>query len=150
QTALAPTSAGAVALLSGGLDSFSAAILTTPDGLFLSHTDNPIVTGAQNRSWSWLTTNGGDRERVRIVLRETAGRRENTTRTRAIHFYALAIALADARGLDRVEVPENGFTGLNLSFGNDRGGVLSTRSTHPWTIHLLQSLLDDAGIEVRL
>jgi 7-cyano-7-deazaguanine synthase in queuosine biosynthesis len=151
QTELVPTESEEVALLSGGLDSFSAAVLKpTTTGLFVSHTDNPTVSGAQNSSWDWLTTNGVDGERVRIGLRESAGKRENTTRTRAILFYALAVALADARGVDRVEVPENGFTGLNLSLGNDRGGVLSTRSTHPWTMHLVHSLLNDSGIEIEL
>lgn len=150
QIELVPTESSAVALLSGGLDSFSAAVLTPAGGLFISHTDNPTVSGAQNSSWEWLTTNGVDGERIRIALREADSKRENTTRTRAILFYALAVALADARGLDRVEVPENGFTGLNLSFGNDRGGVLSTRSTHPWTMHLVQTLLDDAGIDAQL
>ncbi len=150
QIELVPTKSSAVALLSGGLDSFSAAVLPSAGGLFISHTDNPTVSGAQNSSWEWLTTNGVDGERIRIALREADGKRENTTRTRAILFYALAVALADARGLDRVEVPENGFTGLNLSLGNDRGGVLSTRSTHPWTMHLVQTLLDDAGIDAQL
>jgi 7-cyano-7-deazaguanine synthase in queuosine biosynthesis len=140
----------AVALLSGGLDSFSAAVLTTTRGFFVSHSDNPTVSGAQNSSWGWLAANGVDGERVRITLREADGKRENTTRTRAVLFYALAVALADARSVNRVEVPENGFTGLNLSLGNDRGGVLSTRSTHPWTMHLVQTLLDDAGIQIQL
>lgn len=150
QTEFIPTDSNRVALLSGGLDSFSAAVLTTASGLFVSHTDNPIVSGVQNSSWGWLTANGVDGERVRVSLREAGGKRENTTRTRAILFYALAVGLADARGVGRVEVPENGFTGLNLSLGNDRGGVLSTRSTHPWTMYLVQTLLDDAGIEIRL
>jgi 7-cyano-7-deazaguanine synthase in queuosine biosynthesis len=140
----------AVALLSGGLDSFSGAVLMEAPGVFLSHTDNPTVTGAQRRAWSWLTDSGVQGERVQISLSEASRKRENTTRTRALLFYALAVALAEARGTDRVEVPENGFTSLNLSLGNDRGGALSTRSTHPWTMHLVQMLLDDAGIGVKL
>lgn len=140
----------AVALLSGGLDSFSGAVLNGAPGLFVSQTDNPTVTSAQRRAWSWLTENGVRGERVQISLSEASRKRENTTRTRALLFYALAVALADARGTDRVEVPENGFTSLNLSLGNDRGGALSTRSTHPWTMHLVQVLLDHAGIGVNL
>ncbi len=140
----------AVSLLSGGLDSLSGAVLKGAPGLFLSHTDNPTVTGAQRRTWNWLTSNGVEGECVRLSLNEASRKRENTTRTRALLFYALAVALADARGIDRVEVSEDGFTGLNLSLGNDRGGVLSTRSTHPWTMHLMQRLLDDAGIDIEL
>lgn len=150
QAFIPPIAADAVSLLSGGLDSFSGAVLRGSPGLFVSHTDNPIVTGAQTRVWSWLTGNGVDGERVRVSFREAAGKRESSTRTRALLFYAIAVALADTCNIDCVEVPENGFTSLNLSLGNDRGGVLSTRSTHPWTMHLVQTLLDDAAITVRL
>jgi hypothetical protein len=84
----------AVALLSGGLDSFSGAVLMEAPGVFLSHTDNPTVTGAQRRAWSWLTDSGVQGERVQISLSEASRKRENTTRTRALLFYALAVALA--------------------------------------------------------
>lgn len=139
-----------VALLSGGLDSFSAAALGDTVKVFASHTDSRIISAAQNRSWSWLEGAGVEGDRVRVALSEAGAKREGSTRTRAVLFYALAVALADVRGLERVQVPENGFTSLNLSLGNDRGGVLSTRSTHPWTMHLFQTILDEAGIEVRL
>ena len=92
----------AVALLSGGLDSFSGAVLKGAPALFVSQTDNPTVTSAQRRTWSWLTENGVQGERVQISLSEASRKRENTTRTRALLFYALAVALADARGSDRV------------------------------------------------
>ena len=139
-----------VALLSGGLDSFSGALLREGTTLFVSHTDNPTVTGAQRKAWDWLADARVLGARLQIGLCEAATKREPTTRTRALLFYALAIAAADAHGVDTVEVPENGFTSLNLSLGNDRGGVLSTRSTHPWTFRLLRELLTAAGIAVSI
>lgn len=139
-----------VMLLSGGLDSFCGALLADGPRLFVSHSDNPTVTASQNRVWTWLAGKGVTGERVRIPLCESATKLENTTRSRALLFYALAIAVADSRRVGRVTVPENGFTSLNLSLGNDRGGALSTRSTHPWTMHLVQQLLVDAGIGVKI
>ena len=142
--------ADTVALLSGGLDSFSGALLRATPTLFVSHSDNPTVTAGQNSAWGWLAENGLTGGHLRVRFSESATKRENTTRTRALLFYALAIASADARGIASVEVPENGFTSLNLALGNDRGGVLSTRSTHPWTMHMFRALLDAVGLQVAI
>jgi hypothetical protein len=138
----------AVSLFSGGLDSFCGAVLRNGSALFVSHTDNPTVVAAQKNSWQWLEEAGVSGERVRVSLKEASGKREATTRTRALLFYALGVAVADAHSIERVEVPENGFTSLNVALGNDRGGALSTRSTHPWTMHLVEALLGSAGIPI--
>lgn len=140
-----------VSLLSGGLDSFSGAVLRGEPTLYISHTDNPTVTGAQRKTWEWLVDSGvASGERIQVSLSERAQKQESTTRTRALLFYALAVAAADARGASTVEVPENGFTSLNLALGGDRGGVLSTRPTHPWTMSLIRALLADVGLKVDL
>lgn len=140
-----------VALLSGGLDSLAGALAATPDSrrLFLGHWDNPTVKASQDRTWSWLqNVPGFSGEYRQIHLCEAATKLEISTRSRCLLFFALATATATATGAGTVEVPENGFTSLNPSLGNDRGGVLSTRSTHPWTIFLFQQLLGAVGIDV--
>lgn len=138
----------AVALFSGGLDSFAGAVLSTDTTMFLSHTDNPTVTAAQAKAWGWLVDRGCTDDYRRVFLTEAARKKENTTRTRALLFYALAAAAASALGIGAVEVPENGFTGLNLALGNDRGGVMSTRSTHPRTLLLISELLAAVGVSI--
>ncbi len=139
-----------IALLSGGLDSFCGALLNPERSLFLSHTDNPTVTGSQRRAWAWLSEGGHVKGRnIRIFLAQETPKKERSTRTRSVLFYALAVALADANGVTRIEIPENGFTSLNVPLGGDRGGVLSTRSTHPWTLHLVRQLLDELGLSVK-
>ena len=45
-------------------------------------------------------------------------------------------------------MPENGFTSLNVPLAANRGGVLTTRSTHPWTFTLLLRVLDGLGLSV--
>lgn len=141
----------AVALLSGGLDSFCGAVLNPGPTLYVSHTDNPVVSASQNRCWTWLDeADLIDGASFQVHLCERGSKRERSTRTRALLFYALALAAADAHGIGRVEVPENGFTSINFALGNERGGVLSTRSTHPWTLHLLHSLLEDVDAEVAI
>lgn len=143
----------AVALLSGGLDSMAAAVVGANGAsrVFIAHWDNPTVKASQDRVWNWLKDVPGMEATYRQVrIAEAAGKREESTRSRSLLFFALAAAVATASGCDRVEVPENGFTSLNPSLGNNRGGVLSTRSTHPWTIAQVQRVLETLGIGVRL
>ncbi|MBE0418389.1 MAG: hypothetical protein IBX63_11575 [Coriobacteriia bacterium] len=142
-----------MALISGGLDSMAAAVIGAegPRRAFVAHWDNPTVKGSQDRVWNWLKDVPGiDSEYRQVRIAETAKKREESTRSRSLLFFALAVALATASGCGEVEVPENGFTSLNPSLGNNRGGVLSTRSTHPWTIRQVQQVLNALGLEVHL
>jgi 7-cyano-7-deazaguanine synthase in queuosine biosynthesis len=148
----APTPVSAVALLSGGLDSFCGAMLAgATDRLFLGHWDSPTIKGAQNRAKSWLDdAMDGDVEYLQLRIVQAETRRESSSRSRALLFMALATAVAEARGAAVVEIPENGYTSLNPPLGPERGGALSTRSTHPSTIARFNLLLASLGLAVRL
>lgn len=61
---------------------------------------------------------------------------------------ALGTAIAAARGAQSLEIPENGYTSLNPPLGPERGGPLSTRSTHPATLARFNALVAGIGIEV--
>lgn len=139
-----------VALFSGGLDSFAGAVLSSQDGdvLFLGHFDNGMVKGLQDRATSWLSDNGRGVDLLQIRHGSKARKVERTYRTRAALFMALASAVAVARAAKVVEVPENGYTSLNPPLGPERGGALSTRSTHPDTIHRFNEILDALGLDV--
>jgi 7-cyano-7-deazaguanine synthase in queuosine biosynthesis len=151
-TAEPPADVDTVALLSGGLDSFCGAVVAgTERRLFLGHWDNPTVKGAQNAVKRWLDSAlGGDvrYEQLRIVQAEK--KRESSSRSRALLFMALSAALAESCGARIVEVPENGYTSLNPPLGPERGGALSTRSTHPHTIAEFNRLLESLGLTVRI
>jgi 7-cyano-7-deazaguanine synthase in queuosine biosynthesis len=143
--------ADAVSLLSGGLDSFCGATLSNRDQrrVFLGHWDSTTVKHSQNQSWTWLTDEAGVTGSYRQVhLCEVQRKLERSTRTRSFLFMALATALASATGAGVVEVPENGFTSLNPAFGADRGGALSTRSTHPTTLQSMNLVINNLGIDV--
>ena len=142
-----------VVLLSGGLDSFAGLMAAGIDSkrLCVGHWDNPTVKASQDRVWGWIRDGeraSGDYRQVRLC--ESKRKREASTRSRCFMFFALAVAAATASGAREVQIPENGFTSLNPVLGNDRGGALSTRSTHPWTLHLFQELLEALGIDVRV
>ncbi len=63
-------------------------------------------------------------------------------------FLSLGVAAAVSCGSTTLVVPENGYTGINLPLRPNRGGALSTRSTHPETFHLFAQILDALGIKV--
>lgn len=147
------TSADVVALLSGGLDSFCGVVLADPEAprLLLSHADNTIVKGAQNRVTQWLSTHTPTPfPNVRVALTQRCPKRESSSRSRSLLFLSLAVAAADAVGSMAVEVPENGFTSLNPPLAANRGGALSTRSTHPTTLYRFNTLLEQLGLPVRV
>ena len=141
-----------VALLSGGLDSFCGAALAGPDRrLFVGHWDSPTIKGAQNRVKSWLDGALGDTVQYNpLRLMQAARKLEPSNRSRSLLFMALGSAIAEARGATVVEIPENGFTSLNPPLGPERGGALSTRSTHPLTIARFNRILDALSLAVRL
>jgi 7-cyano-7-deazaguanine synthase in queuosine biosynthesis len=139
-----------VALLSGGLDSFAGAVLSSASPTstaYLGHWHQSPVKSAQNAIGTWFTDAGRPIE-YHLVRLGLGAKADSTTRTRAFLFMALGIALATARGASVLEVPENGYTSINPPLGEERGGVLTTRSTHPRTISSLNSLLSSLGIDV--
>ncbi|MGK4455562.1 hypothetical protein ACSLVO_27825, partial [Klebsiella pneumoniae] len=75
---------------------------------------------------------------------------EGSTRARSILFFGYGVLAASAAGLDEVLVPENALIAINPPFTRRRMGSLSTRTTHPHFITLLNALWADAGIPVTL
>lgn len=143
-----------VALLSGGLDSFAGAVLSSrdEDTIYLGHWDQSAAKKSQNAVKSWFSSSGRpiDYEQVWFAINAQQGKVERTTRSRSLLFMALGVAMATARGAQVVEVPENGHTSLNPPLGPERGGALSTRSTHPRTFARLNALLTNVGIDVQV
>ncbi len=140
-----------VALLSGGLDSYCGALISGTRGrLFLSHTDSSVITHSQRRAIQHIP--GFDPASHTVIKLAAKGpfNSERSRRSRSVLFLALSVALADARGADTVEVPENGFTSLNPPLSANRGGVLTTRSTHPMTFVFAANVLADLGLAVKI
>ena len=56
-------------------------------------------------------------------------------------FLSLGVAVASSLGSRSLIIPENGYTGINLPLRPNRGGALSTRSTHPETFRRVAEIL---------
>ena len=73
-------------------------------------------------------------------------------RTRSFNFLAFAAvacgAIQTVGGVNPIDlfVPENGFISLNAPITSRRIGSLSTRTTHPYFISMIQDVFDEVGI----
>ena len=143
-------------MLSGGLDSFVGAINLLCEGkkpIFVSHYGGGKgVKNFQDRVVRSLAThyNINQNRFFRFYAASSRGV-ENSTRSRSLMFFAHAITLASGMGhhVD-LYIPENGVISLNIPLTVMRIGSLSTRTTHPYFMGLLQKLLSDLGIDISL
>ncbi|QWC51637.1 Qat anti-phage system QueC-like protein QatC [Pectobacterium atrosepticum] len=146
-----------ISLFSGGLDSAIGVIDLLTDGkkpLLISHSykgdkakQEKIAEGIKSiGSFSRLCTSANPIGR--------GMQRDITMRTRSLNFLAFAAVGADAvmKANDysniSIYVPENGFISLNAPLTNRRIGSLSTRTTHPHFMEMIQSIFDDIGIKM--
>ena len=149
--ASAPLANDSVSLLSGGLDSFIGAIDAVAEGrkpLFVSqlaHEDS-----ARQRNYASLLGESNHFQWSHAI--NFKGGRESSTRARSLAFYGFAVLAATKVQSDQVTifVPENGFISVNPPLLPGRVSSLSTRTTHPLFISMLQQLLHGLGISVSL
>lgn len=143
-------------MLSGGLDSFIGAINLLKEGknpIFVSHYgggkgvklyQDKVVNSLKNK-YNVDTTSF-----YRFYAASQNGI-EDSTRSRSLMFFAHAIAIASGIGHHvNLLIPENGVISLNIPLTVMRLGSLSTRTTHPYFMKLLQELLIELGLDITL
>lgn len=139
-----------ICLLSGGLDSLCGALIrirAPGTVLFIGHADaSTAIRRAQQRLEAHLAAQAPPRAYGQFALRPLGDCPNRTPKTRSLLFMAMAVVAASSLGAQRVLVPENGFTSINPPLEPSRAGVMTTRSTHPWTFHAVAALLDSLGL----
>jgi hypothetical protein len=145
-----------VALLSGGLDSLVGAIDLSASGnkpLLVSQVSNG---DKQNQKYFAAKIGGGlTHIQLNHNVKCPTGN-ERSQRSRSIIFYAYGILAATtlAEYAKGTTIPlygsENGLISINPPLTPARLGSLSTRTTHPVFIALLQQVLDAAALRVRI
>ena len=145
-----------VCLLSGGADSLIGAIDVTASGrrpVFVSQ----VSQGDAERQRQFAKALGEDPSHLQLSHAiKPPGEAERSQRARSLVFIAYGVIAASVlpshRRGEEVEllIPENGFISLNVPLTPLRVGSLSTRTTHPFFIELVQRILDAAGFNVQL
>jgi hypothetical protein len=144
--------ASSVALFSGGLDSFAHAASNDAPTVYVAHKDKSGLSPLQRDLAAGIGASTALRQFMLWVQRKDpiTWEPEGSTRSRSFVFIAAALAVASALGVGRCVVPENGFISLNPPLIPGRWGTLSTRTTHPWTLHLLNELTRRGGLGVEV
>jgi hypothetical protein len=146
-----------ISLFSGGLDSALGVLQLVQDGarpLLVSHAyrgDDAKQRLVRSRAFPGLP-------RFAANLRPYwpgSGGHDTTMRSRSFDFLALAAVGASAVPSDRegrmpLYVPENGFIAINPPMNSRRIGSLSTRTTHPNYLGLVQEIFDGLGLGVTI
>ena len=136
-----------VCLLSGGVDSLVGAINLVEEGvspLFVSQ----IIRGDASRQRRFASVLGNNNHHQWSVGKQVSN--ENSTRARSIMFFAFAVLSATSLnapiGRTKIIIPENGFISLNIPLSTNRIASLSTKTTHPVYMTMLQELWDAIGL----
>lgn len=150
-------------LFSGGLDSAVGAIdLVNQDGpyrpILISHAckgdaskQKMVEQVLTPKKYSAAAFNANPH-----IISQLKGQTDITMRSRSFNFLAMAtIGLSAVQYMNSSQdnllfVPENGFISLNPPLTPRRLGSLSTRTTHPYFISLIQEVLDWVGINAKI
>jgi hypothetical protein len=146
-----------VTLLSGGLDSLIGSVDLVANGN-RPFAVSQIVRGDAENQRSFARVIGGGLRHLQVNHNAQVPNPENppSQRARSLIFVAYGVlaattlAIYHAGGSVTLYVCENGFISINPPLTGARLGSLSTRTTHPVVLGLLQQLLAAAGLRVRV
>lgn len=147
-----------VSMLSGGLDSCIGAINLLEERkkpLFVGcHGRGASVKPYQNKIFYLLKNkyNLSNNCFKQFSLERNANGQigELTTRSRSFYFFMHGIAMADIYKVNEVIIPENGVISLNIPLTWSRLGSSSTRTTHPYYMSILNTILKKLGTSIYL
>lgn len=146
-----------VSLLSGGLDSLIGAIDLTGRDRLKPYVVSQIATGDKQRQKYFASKIAGGLSHLQLNRVVTSpGQNERSQRARSIIFLAYGVLLATTlkkyhQGKTvTLYICENGFISINPPLTKFRVGSLSTRTTHPVYLALIQRILDAARLNVRI
>lgn len=148
--------ASCISLISGGLDSLIGAIDLVEQGespLFVSQ----IVRGDKQKQSEFVNSLSSDFHHIQINHNfRSPFRSESSQRARSIIFFSYGVVAATLlKKYEKMKdvklyVCENGLISINPPLTEARVGSLSTRTTHPYFLGLLQELIWSLGFKVTI
>lgn len=137
----------AVAMFSGGVDSFAGAVqdvvLRGRSVCLVGHSSATKVKSIQQQLVDELKARGLERRVTYIpvwVTNENVRPNDHTQRTRSFLFACLGMVIAHMSGKDRFTFYENGVVSINPPVAGDIVGGRATRTTHPRVLRGLEEL----------
>jgi hypothetical protein len=146
----------AVSLFSAGLDSFCHnAIATATDDrprFLVGHSVPNQLIDIQKSLSRRLPGNRHTLVQFKVEPRHIPEWNEKqlelSQRTRTLLFMGTALLLCEGVNAPVLEIPENGLLALNPPLNVTRTGAGSTKSVHPMTLHLVNSVLGELGTQL--
>jgi 7-cyano-7-deazaguanine synthase in queuosine biosynthesis len=144
-----------VVLLSGGLDSLVGAIDLHSQGKNLMAVSHRVRGDVDNQA-AFARQIGQGLMHLSLNHAISVPDPENSQRARSMAFLAYGVLAAttlaayEAGQTVPLFVCENGFISINPPLTRGRVGSLSTRTTHPAFLRRIQTILDAAGLRVRI
>lgn len=146
-----------ITLLSGGLDSFIGSIDLAGNGK-RPFAVSQVVRGDADKQRSFARAIGGGLRHLQVNHNTQVPNPENPPSQRARSLIFIAYGVLAATTLARYHTGENvtlymcenGFISINPPLTGARLGSLSTRTTHPVVLGLVQRLIDAAGLHVHV
>jgi hypothetical protein len=151
-----PRPENAVCLLSGGMDSLIGALDLKAAGRNLLLVSQIAKGDKKTQRYLAQVIAGSNRHLQLNHMVHPPVQSERSQRARSLIFLGFGVLAATclesyAKGAPaELYVPENGFISINVPLTPLRIGSLSTRTTHPYFIGLIQQLLANAGINVQI
>ena len=141
-----------VSLYSGGLDSYSFARATAREEpcLLVTHLMPPGLHRLYDELAPTLDPHLMVSFQVQVNRRTKAVANESTQRTRGLLFMTAGLLMCSSHAVAELTVPENGLLAVNPPLTASRPGACMTKSVHPMTLHLLNTLLHHLGTEHRV
>lgn len=147
----------AVALFSGGLDSFAGAaawLVEHPDEVLgLVSISSSTVTGRVQKDLAAVLAACFPERTYHLLIPLNlvdAPDVERSQRTRGLVYTATAAAIAHTAGVERVLIFENGYGAINPRLLEYQEGSQATKSTHPHVVRLLEDSYRAAGLACRI
>lgn len=151
-----------VCLFSGGLDSAVGAIdLINGKSIYKPLLVSHAYKGDKSKQDSVESLLDGDFSRLALSvepkqIKELEGQTDISMRGRSFNFIAMAVVglsairRANDYACTDIIIPENGYISINPPLTRRRTGSLSTRTTHPYYLNMLEKILNKVGFDLKL
>lgn len=150
---ISSSSADCISLLSGGMDSLIGAIDLTEAGRSPCFVSQMAKGDSKKQSEFSEAFNSKVRHYQWNHRIKVPHATERSTRGRSLIFISYGVLAATVLNKNQpieLFIPENGFISLNIPLNEGRFGSLSTKTTHPVFLNIIQDIFNAAGMQISI